>query len=586
MIKRLSNYLGAGHAHLLRSYLWWTIAASVLQGLVLASSVPVLQGLLAGRPAEAGKWLIVLAVAALAYWLVDYRGIRRGFDVAIELLSGLRYRIGDHIATLPLGWFVPASTGRLGHALSMGVMDMLALPAHQLTPLIRALVTPATLLVVVGAVDWRLGLIQAACIVPMALVYWFSGSMGRRGDAEVNRSMAETSDRIVEFAHVQPVLRTLDRAGAGRALVDRALSHQHRRERGQLWWTVPPLLAGNVVMQLALLGILAGLLALATGMGEPSGVIALVALLPVVNRLIAPLGDIASYAVGIRMSRAEMDAIDEILAAEPLAEPARPSVPEGASITAEGVSFSYDGDRRVLREVDFTVPEGSLTAIVGPSGSGKSTLIRLLSRFADPSGGAVRIGGVDLREMSADVLYARIAPVFQDSYLFTGTIEDNVRLARPDASGRALRHASDSARLSEVLEELPDGWATAVGEGGARLSGGQRQRVALARALLKDAPILLLDEATGSLDAENQRAISETIASLKRERTLVVIAHQLTTITAADQILFVEGGRIVERGGHADLLASGGRYAAHWRLLTAATSWRLQTVGTGGDDVL
>lgn len=579
MITQLADYLGAEKAHLIRTYLWWTVLASILQALALGASIPVLRALIAGDLTAAGQWLIVLVVIAVVYWVLDYRGVRQGFAVAIELLTGLRYRIGDHIATLPLGWFTPARTGRLGQVLSMGVMDMLALPAHQLTPLIRAVVTPATLLAVLASVDWRLGTIAAVCIVPMALVYWVTGKAGKRSDAAVTTSMAATSDRILEFAHTQPVLRTLDRSGAGRSLIDRALTEQNRRERRQLWLTVPALLAGNVIMQLALLAIVAGLLVLTAEATDIAAVLTLVAALPVANRLIAPLGEIAGYAVAIRQSRAVMGDIEEILATEPLPEPAHPRTPEGASITARSLSFSYDGRHPVIEDVGFVVPERSLTAIVGPSGSGKSTLIRLLSRFADPTSGTVSIGGVALTEMDAESLYSMTAPVFQDSYLFSGTIEDNVRLARPDATEAQLDQAAQLARLTEVLAALPDGWATPVGEGGARLSGGQRQRVALARALLKGTPILLLDEATGSLDAENQQAVSATITELAHQRTVVVIAHQLTTITAADQILFLEGGHIIERGTHAKLLAEHGRYARHWELLSAAKQWRASPAG-------
>lgn len=577
MIDRLADYLGTEKAHLIRSYLRWTIIASILQGAALGLMIPILRALLLDDIPHAAWWLLALAGVAIVYWQVDHRAVRRGFDAALELLTGLRYRTGDHIATLPLGWFIPANTSRLGHALSKGVMDMLALPTHQLTPLIRAVITPATLLVVLGLVDWRLGAIAAASIVPLGAVYWFAGRLGRRNDRQVNAAMSETSDRIVEFAHTQPVLRTLDRAGAGRAIIDRAIGDQARRERHHLWLVVPPLLVNNVVMQLTLLGLIAGVLAFAAGTTDPVALATLLAALPMVNRFVAPLGEVATNTIGIRMSRAEMDTIDDILAAQPLPEPAHGRTPANTDIAVENLIFGYQSDRPVIDHADFTVPAGSLTAIVGPSGAGKSTLIRLLARFYDPDAGDVRIGGIDLRELDSDTLHSLIAPVFQDNYLFSGTVEDNLRLGRPEATRAQLDRVAELTRLSEVIAALPGGWDTSVGEGGARLSGGERQRVALARALLKEAPILLLDEATGSLDAENQQAVSAAIAKLKHARTIVVIAHQLTTITEADQILFLTDGHITERGTHPELLAADGRYANHWRLLTAAKTWQLTT---------
>lgn len=580
MINRLATYLGKEKAHLIRSYVRWIVIAGILQGIALGLSIPLLRDLLTGDLIGAAWWLPALAIVGVVYWLVDYRGSKRGFDAAIELLTSLRCRIGDHVAALPLGWFVPANTGRLGYVLSMGVMHVLALPVHQITPLVRVVVPSATMLVVLTAVDWRLGLISAAAVLVIAVVYWLSGRTGRRDDEAIQAAISESSDRIVEFAHTQPVLRTLDRHGAGRRLVDSSLTEQAGNERHRIWRMMLPLLAGSVVMQLALLALIAGLLALATGTTDPSRLVLLVAALPVVNRLITPLGEVSGYAVGIRVGRGEMDTIDEILATEPLPETTSPQQPEGSEIVVDHVSFGYDPGRTVIDDVRFTVPENSLTAIVGPSGSGKTTLIGLLARFYDPAEGAVRIGGVDLRELTPETLHSLVAPVFQDSYLFSGTIEDNVRLARPDATAEDLDRVAAQGRLTEVLAELPEGWSTPVGEGGARLSSGQRQRVALARALLKDAPILLLDEATGSLDAANQRAITETITDLAHERTIVVIAHQLTTIAAADQILFLDEGHITERGTHDELLAAGRRYAEHWELLTAAKTWQLAPAGT------
>ncbi|WP_246001504.1 ABC transporter ATP-binding protein [Allorhizocola rhizosphaerae] len=217
----------------------------------------------------------------------------------------------------------------------------------------------------------------------------------------------------------------------------------------------------------------------------------------------------------------------------------------------------------------MTLPEGRLLAVVGPSGAGKSTLLQLLARFHDVDAGAIRIGGADVRAIDTQALMARIAIVFQDVYLFDGTIEDNIRLGRPDATEAEVRAAATAARLDEVIDRLPDGWATDVGEGGALLSGGERQRVSIARALLKNAPIVLLDEVTSALDPVNEAAVHAGIEQLMAGRTVVMVAHRLRNVRNADRIVFLDVGQIMETGTHDELLRLGGRYAAFWDISMA-----------------
>ena len=216
-----------------------------------------------------------------------------------------------------------------------------------------------------------------------------------------------------------------------------------------------------------------------------------------------------------------------------------------------------------------------MTALIGASGSGKTTLVRMIARFYDPSQGCVLIGGVDVRQMTSSQLAAQISQIFQDSYLFQGSIADNIRLGKPAASDAELLDAVQQAGVSELIERLPQGLDTQVGEGGARLSGGERQRIGIARALIKDAPILLVDEATAALDADNQQLIAQTLARLRGRRTLVVIAHQLSTIAMADQIVVLDQGRVVEQGAPAALLASPGRYAHFLAQRRVAKGWRI-----------
>lgn len=216
-----------------------------------------------------------------------------------------------------------------------------------------------------------------------------------------------------------------------------------------------------------------------------------------------------------------------------------------------------------------------MTALVGPSGSGKTTVSRLIARFWDVDSGAVRIGGVDVRDLDPEELMSRIAIVFQDVYLFEGTVIDNIRVGRPEATDEEVREVARLARVTEIVDRLPDGWDTNVGEGGTRLSGGERQRVSIARAILKNAPIVLLDEATASLDPENEQAVQDALSALTENRTLLVIAHRLPTIIAADQILMLSDGLIAERGTHEELRDAGGRYQEFWSQRSRAQEWRL-----------
>lgn len=301
---------------------------------------------------------------------------------------------------------------------------------------------------------------------------------------------------------------------------------------------------------------------------------ALLALLVLAARFVEPGAEAAVLGTELQKASRSLGRIEDLLAEPGLPAPTAPHHPQGTGIDLDEVVFGYDG-RQVLNGVSAHLPAGSLTAPVGPSGAGKTTITRLLARFWDVDGGAVRIGGVDVRAIDPDELMSLISVVFQDVYLFEGTIEDNIRVGRPQASDDDVRHAARPARVEEIVERLPAGWATRVGEGGATLSGGERQRVSIARAILKDAPVVLLDEATSALDPENEHAVAAALTALSAGRTVLVVAHRLATVVAADQILVLDQGVVAEAGTHAELLAAGGQYAAFWQRRRSAQGWRL-----------
>lgn len=585
LLRRLAQLLGSSHDGVLWRYLRRVVGYCLVQGATFTLVVPIIRALLEQHLAQAALWLVPLTLGTAATGYLHYHAALGGFQVASTLLSTLRHRIGEHVGTLPLGWFTRDNTSRLGMLTSQGVMEILGLPAHQLTPLIRAILTPSVVVVATLFFDWRVALAAAALFPLVALIYWWAGTLGRAADRAVHRAGAQACDRMVEFAQNQPVLRSFGRSAQGYRQFDEALVMQHRAGRRQLWLVLPPLLANAWLGQLSVLLLMAGIATLVLSGGDAQQDTTLLALLVLINRVIDPLSEVASYGAGIRMAAAQMTAVEQVLAQSPLPQPPPGSpviTPRSADITLHDVTFGYQPGVPVLKNITLTLPANTMTAIVGASGAGKSTLMQLIARFFDPDSGSVTIGGVDVKALHPTQQQRMIAQVFQHTYLFSGTLRDNLLMGKPNASEAMLLQAIRLARLESVVARLPQGLDSPVGEGGGRLSGGERQRVALARALLKQAPILLLDEATGALDSENQSAIAQGLHRLRGRCTLLVIAHQLATIQHADCIVVLDRQGIVEQGTHQQLLANNGRYAALWRARTHAEGWR---IASANDDV-
>ena len=577
LVLRLARLMGPGQEGVLRRYLLRTLLYCVVQGLTFAIVLPIMQALLSGEVQMALPWLGLLLIGTLLTWQLDYRARLGGFQVAISLLKTLRHRIGDHVVRLPLGWFTPANTSRLGKTLSQDLMEMLGLPVHQLTPLIRAVVTPLIIVAAMLFYDWRIALAASIVFPAVALVYWWAGKLGRAADHAVHAAAADASERMLEFAQSQLVLRAHGLRERGHEVFDSALVVQSRASRRQFWFALPPFLANSWIGQASFLTLMGSVTYFSLGGADQSNVLTLVTMLVLVNRIIEPLTEVAVYSSGMRMAAAHMDAMDAILDARPLPKPAVPAPkPSAHDVDFDRVSFGYAPDTPVLDDVSLSLPENTTTALVGPSGAGKTTILRLIARFYDPDQGSIRVGGVDLRELGGEQLSDLIAPVFQDTYLFSGTLRDNVLLGRPEATEAELQHVGALARLEEVVACLPHGWDSQVGEGGFLLSGGERQRVAIARALLKRAPILLFDEVTGALDAANNAAVTAGLRSLHGRATLLVITHRIETTAFADRILVIDDHRIVEEGTHRQLMAVGGRYADFWDARAAIEGWRLK----------
>ncbi|BBC32414.1 ABC transporter [Streptomyces graminofaciens] len=578
MIRQLIDVVGPEHARPLRRMVTGLVVGAVLQGIAFALLVPILQALLGSDPDEVWPWLWAMLGVSVLYCLAYYDSMRTGFDAGAALSRSLHHRIGDRVSSLPLGWFAPERVGQLGQLATKSVMDIMGVPAHLLRPLVTSYVTPVTVVALMYLFDWRLALAATLTVPVIVAVYRWSTRLTRAADEVRTAAHAETGGRVVEFAQLQPVLRVFGRSGAhSDTRLDDALRTQTEASRRSLVTGVPGLISFALVIQAAFTVILVTGTYLA--LDGSLDVAKLLAILVLAVRFTEPIAETAVLGSTLRTARSALDRVADLLA-QPVLPPADdPRVPDGNDVEFREVDFGYDG-KPVLHDVSLTLAEGTMTALVGPSGSGKTTIGKLIPRFWDVDSGVVRVGGVDVRDIEPEELMSRISVVFQDVYLFEGTIVDNIRVGRPTASDAEVREAARLARVEEIVHRLPDGWDTKVGEGGALLSGGERQRVSIARAILKDAPIVLLDEATASLDPENEQAVQDALSALTAGRTLLVIAHRLQTVAAADQILFLDEGRIVENGTHARLVAAGGRYASFWAERSRAEGWRLARQNT------
>lgn len=547
--------------------------AALFEGVCFALLLPVLRALLDDDPGGAVPWILGMFVAAAAsgsaLWITENRAYRVGVET---MAGGMMHRVGNHAARLPLGWFTKENVGHLIQLVTESTVVLMTTPGLIVNRLVTLVVTPLSVVVVVMFVDWRMAMAMVAFAVPGFFAYRAVRRVAGREYESRATNESELAGRIVEFAQAQPVLRAAGLTDEGWVGLDAALTEDYRAVVHQLDVTSRPMRRYMVIVELGFVAVLTFGVLLAAG--GRIGVAELMVVLVLAVRFVEPLSTLAGYGEGVALAEVALRRIAGFLDVAPLPEPLDPAEPGHTGIELTDVTFGYSGEP-VVRGVDLTIPTGSTTAIVGPSGAGKTTLIRLMARAWDVDGGDARIGGRDVRDIGTEGVLSRVTTVFQHVYLFSGTIRDNVRLGRPDATKTEIEAAATASRLDEVIARLPDGWDTDVGEGGTMLSGGERQRVSIARALLKDAPILLLDEMTAALDYENEAAVTRAIAELCEHRTVVLIAHRLSTIAGANQIVYLDAGRIIESGSREDLAAAGGHYAQLMRRRADVEGWRI-----------
>mgnify|MGYP002770637877 CR=1 FL=1 len=503
----------------------------------------------------------ILVCVVVLQAVVHYASDRLQSAAGYMIFADQRIALADHLRRLPMGYFTAGNIGKISSVLSSDMVFVEEIAMSTIANMMSYLLSAGVLMVFMFWLDWRLGLIALAVTLLANVVARRMNAVSLKEAAARQEQGERLIDAVLSFVEGIGVIKSYNLLGAQSA----ALTENFARSRdvnAAFERRMTPWTTGLSILYGAGIAAIFGLAVYL----EQTGALSLAYLLGVllfVFDLFGPLKALYGEATRLTVMDAALDRTCDVLVETELPDTGTAHLPEttaGDEIVFEDVSFSYDGKNDVLHDISFAMPPRTMTALVGPSGGGKSTIANLLARFWDVGTGCVKIRGVDIRDVPLAELMDQISMVFQRVYLFQDTIYNNIAMGRPDASEKEIIQAAKKARCYDFVTALPDGFQTIVGEGGATLSGGERQRIAIARCILKDAPIVILDEATASVDVDNERYIQEAISELVRGKTLLVIAHRLHTIRDGDQILVVAGGRIAQRGDHASLSDQPGIY--------------------------
>lgn len=555
---------------------FWT----VIVNLVVMGGVSVLYLMMSGfmdtltdgNPLP-GAWLpialtVLFAILSFVTHLQQYRAT---YGLVYGEVKATRLRLAERLRKLPLGYFGKRDLADLTETLMGDVNRMEHVWSHVLGYLYGAYISTAVIAVCLLVYDWRLAI---ACLwgVPVAFALLFgSRRFASRAAERTKAAGIRVSDGIQEALENVREIRATNQEERYLAGLNRKIDeHERIMIRGELGTGVF-VNAASVIMRLGVATtILVGAQSILSGRID---FMLLFLFLLVITRVYAPFDQSLALIAEMFVSQVSADRMNEIYET-PIAEGAETFVPKGHDIVFDHVSFAYD-QKDVLRDVSFTAREGEVTALVGPSGSGKSTCARLAARLWDVTKGSIKVGGVDIATIDPEVLLRDYSMVFQDVVLFDDTVMENIRLGRRGASDEEVRAAARAANCEEFVRRLPKGYDTPIGENGARLSGGERQRISIARALLKDAPIVLLDEATASLDVENETKVQEALSRLLAGKTVLVIAHRMRTVEAADKIVVLDDGRVAEQGSPSELMAKRGLFRRMVELQRQSAGWKL-----------
>ncbi len=523
---------------------------------------------------------IMAMIFAIVSFLVYISALMCSHLAAFRVATNMRVAVTEHIAKLPLGFADSFGSGKLRKIINDSTGATETYLAHQLPDKYAALATPVGLLVLLFVFDWRLGLLS---LIPVVLAFLVMSSMTGKHMAEkmkqYNNALENMSNEAVEYVRGIPVVKTFGQSVFSFKKFKSTIDEYQK-------WVVAYTKDMRVPMMFytaAINGVFAFLIAGAlwfTADGVTNGfllnLIFYIVITPVISLTLTKMMYMSENNMIVKDA---LERIDGVLSVSPMSESETPEYPADSSVELNDVHFSYDGKNEVIRGVSMNIGAGQTVALVGPSGGGKSTLAGLMARFFDVKSGSIKVGGADIREIPKEELMNAVSFVFQDSKLIKATIAENVKLGKPDATDEEVAAALYTAPCGDIIQKLPDGADTVIGTKGVFLSGGERQRIAIARAVLKNAPVIILDEATAFADPDNEAKVQKAFSELSKGKTVIMIAHRLSTVANADCIYVIKDGLIAESGRRDELLEKNGVFAEMWKEYAASVEWKVAKEG-------